>query len=230
MANKGQTKCFKIFNVGRVHKIDKSKIFVFRPKAGKHNLKTTVSIGYVLRDLLHFADNKKEINYIIKNRDVIVDKKIVKSKNLPIGFYDIIEFPKLKKHYKVTFKENGEISLIEIPEEETDYKLCKIISKKIIKKGNVQLKTNDGRTILTTNNAYKTKATIKYGFEENTIKEYIPLEPKKEAFIVGGRHIGKKATITEIKESTMHKPSLIKLKSKDGEEIETTEKNVFVIN
>ncbi len=228
MANKGETKCLKIFNVGRVHKIDKSKIFVFRPKPGKHNLKTTVSIGYVIRDLLHLADNKKEVNYIINNRDVIVDKKIVKSKNLPVGFYDIIEFPKIEKYYKVTFKENAEIALIEIKAEEAKYKLCKILSKKVIKKGNIQLKTNDGRTILTTNNAYKTKATIKYDLEDNTIKEYIPLETKKEAFIVGGRHIGKKATIIEIKESTMLKPSLITLKTSDGE-IETTEKNVFVI-
>jgi small subunit ribosomal protein S4e len=229
MANKGETKCLKIFNVGRVHKINKSKIFVLRPSPGKHNLKTTVSIGYVIRDLLHLADNKKEINYIIQNREIIVDKKIVKSKNMPVGFYDIIEIPKLKKYYKVTFKENGEISLIEIKEEETKYKLCKIISKKLVKKGEIQLKTNDGRTILTTNNAYKTKATIKYDFEDNTIKEYIPLELKKEAFIVGGRHIGKKATIIEIKESRMNKPSLIRLKT-ENEEIETTEKNVFVIN
>lgn len=229
MANKGETKCLKIFNVGNVHKIDKSKIFVFRPKPGKHNLKTTVSIGYVLRDLLHLADNKKEINYIIKNRDVIVDKKIVKSKNLPIGFYDIVEIPRINKYYKVTLKQNGEISLIEIKEEDSKYKLCKILSKKLVKKGEIQLKTNDGRTILTTNNAYKTKATIKYDFEDNAIKEYIPLEPKKEAFIVGGRHVGKKATIIEIKESRLNKPSLIRLKTND-EEIETTEKNVFVIN
>ena len=229
MANKGETKCIKIFNVGKVHKIDKSKIFVLKPKTGKHNLKTTVSIGYVLRDLLHFADNKKEINYIIKNKEVFVDKKIIKSKNFSIGFYDIIEFPKLSKYYRVTFKENGEISLIEIKPEDTKYKLCKILSKKIIKKGNIQLCTNDGRTILTTNNAYKTKATIKLDLEENIIKEYIQLEPKKNAFIVGGRHIGKKASILEIKESIMNKPALVRLKTNNGEEIETTERNVFVI-
>ncbi len=230
MANKGETKCLKIFNVGHVHKVDKSKRFVLRPKTGKHNLKTTVSIGYILRDILHLADNKKEINYILKNREVVVDKKTILSKNYSVGFYDIIEIPKIDKYYKVTFKKNGEISLIEMNKDDTGYKLCKIISKKIVKKGEIQLKTNDGRTILTTNNAYKTKATIKYNLEDNTIKEYIPLEPKKEVFVVGGRHIGTKATILEIKESTMNKPSLIKLKTNDDEEIETTEKNVFVIN
>jgi small subunit ribosomal protein S4e len=230
MASKGETKCLKSNNIGFVHRFNKSKKFVINVNCGKHNKQNTVSIGYVLRDILHLADNKKEIRYIINNKEVIVDNKTVKEINLPVGIYDVIKIPKLKKIYKVIILESSLINLVEINEDESKYKICKIISKKIIKKNDIQLITNDGRTIITTNNAYKTKASIKLDLEENTIKEYYPLEKGRDVLIIGGKHIGTKAKITSVSDSTINKQSLIKLKSNTDEEFETTEKNVFVVN
>jgi small subunit ribosomal protein S4e len=229
MANKGETKCTKINNVGFVHKVDKSKTFVLKNDCGKHTKNTTVPIGYVLRDLLHFADNKRELTYIINNKEIIVDKKIIKSLNLPVGLHDVIEIPRIKKLFKVIFQNNGLINLVEISEEEAKFKICKIIFKKLIKNNNIQLTTNDGRTLITSNNAYKTKASIKLDLEENTIKEYFPLEEGRDVFIIGGKHVGQKGKIISITPSTMNKQSLIKLKN-ETTEIETTEKNILVVN
>jgi small subunit ribosomal protein S4e len=230
MANKGETKCLKSNNVGFVHKFNKSKKFVISINCGKHNKKNTVSIGYVLRDILHLADNKKELMYIINNKEVLVDNKMVKSINLPVGLYDIIKIPRIKKIYKAVIQENSLINLVEITDKEAKYKICKIIFKKIIKDNNIQLTSNDGRIITTTNNAYKTKASVKLDLEENTIKEYYPLEKGRDVLIIGGKHIGAKGKITNVSNSTINKQSLIKLKSTSGEEFETTEKNVLVVN
>jgi len=229
MTKKGSTKVLKTNCVGKVHKVDKKKRFVLRPSPGKHTLKTTVSAGYVLRDLLYLTENNRESTYLIKNKDMFVDKKPITSINYAIGLFDVIEFPKIKKHYKVAYTKNGLINLIEIPAEETKYKVCKIVKKIITKKGQIQLITNDGRTVITTNNGYKTKASIKLDLEDNTIKEYYPLEKGRKVFLIGGKHVGRSGTIISITKGNMIRKELVKLKI-DDKEFETTEKNIFVVN
>jgi len=229
MTKKGSTKVLKMQDAGKVCRVDKKKRFVLRPKPGKHPLKTAVTAGYVLRDLLHIADNNREAIYIIRNKEILIDKKPIKTTNYAIGLQDVIEFPKLKKNYRVTYLKNGLISLIEITPEETKYKICKIIKKKITNKGQIQLTTNDGRTIITTNNGYKTKASIKLDLDDNTIKEYYPLENGRKVFLIGGKYVGQSGIIVNITKGNMIKQELVKLKI-DDKEFETTEKNIFVIN
>ena len=100
----------------------------------------------------------------------------------------------------------------------------------LIKKNNVQLITNDGRTIITNNLAYKPAASIKLDLEENTIKEYYPLEKDRGVFIIGGKHIGHKAKILKITSGTIQRKTLVKLIEDDGLEFETTENNMIVVN
>ncbi len=229
MTKKGSTKVLKTQNVGHVHKVDKKKTFVLRPNSGKHCLDKVVTAGYVLRDLLHLTENNRESTHIIRNREMIIDKKPIKTINFAIGLFDVIEFPKIKKYYKITYKQNGLITLMEINHDETKYKICKIVKKIITKKDQIQLITNDGRTVITTNQAYKTKASIKLDLEDNTIKEYYPLEKGRKVFLIGGKHVGRSGTIISVTKGSMIKKELIKLKI-DNKEFETTEKNVFVIN
>jgi small subunit ribosomal protein S4e len=229
MTSKGETKCLKINNATSISSVSKTKRFVYNPKPGKHTKTTSISIGFVLKHLLNICDNTKEVKYIINNRDVIVDKKLVKNYNLPVGLYDVIEIPKLEKYYVVVYASNKAYVLNEISKDESNYKICKITSKKLIKKGEVQLSTNDGRVLLTQNQAYKVGASIKLDLLENTIKEYFPLEKGREVFVFAGKHTGQKGTVEDIKESTMKRPALIKLKS-NGIDFETVEKNIIVIN
>ena len=196
---------------------------------GKHTSSTTISVGYLLKDLLNLADNTREVKYIIRNREIIVDKKKIKDHRFPVGFYDVVEIPKLNKFYRLYYRVNKSLGLKEISKEESNYKICKIISKKLIGTNKVQLTTNDGRVIITTNIAYKPKASINLNLEENTIKEYFPLEKGREIIVVGGKHIGQTAKIESIKPSTMQRQMLIQLKG-SGIEFETTEKNIIVIN
>ncbi|MDD3178636.1 MAG: hypothetical protein PHR26_03905, partial [Candidatus ainarchaeum sp.] len=190
---------------------------------------TSLSVGYILKDILHLADNTREVKYIIKNREIYIDKKKVKDHRFPVGLYDIFEIPKLNKFYRIYYKLNGSLSLKEITKEEATFKICKIKSKKILGKEKVQLTTNDGRTIITTNIAYKPKASIKLDLEENVIKEYFPLEKGREVLVIGGKHIGQIAKIESIKPSNMQRQMLIQLKE-SGIDFETTEKNIVVIN
>ncbi len=229
MTKKGSTKVLKTQTSGKVFRKEKYKTFLLRPNPGKHNLAMSVTAGYILRDILHLADNLREATYIVRNRELLVDKKPVSTVNYPVGLYDVIELPKLKKCYRVSYTKNGLIGLIEIPNEESKYKITKLVRKKITKKGQIHLTTNDGRTIITTNNGYKTKASVKLDLEDNTIKEYYPLEKGRKALLIGGKYIGQTGIITDITKGSMIKKELVRLKV-DDKEFETTEKNIFVVN
>jgi small subunit ribosomal protein S4e len=229
MTSKGETKCLKVNNATSISSVSKTTRFVYNPKPGKHSKVTSISIGFVLKHLLNVCDNTKEVKYIINNREIVVDKKLVKMYNLPVGLYDVIEIPKLDKYYTLVYSTNGSYVVQEIQKDESNYKICKITSKKLIKKGQVQLSTNDGRVLLTQNQAYKVGASIKLDLLENTIKEYFPLEKGREVFVFAGKHTGQKGVVQDTKESTMKRPALIKLKS-NGIDFETVEKNIIVIN
>ncbi|HRT02350.1 MAG TPA: 30S ribosomal protein S4e [Candidatus Diapherotrites archaeon] len=228
MAKKGSTRVLKVNKARAITGVDKTRRFIIRPSPGKHELNSAVSIGYILRDTLHLADNLKEIKYILHNKDVLVDSKVVTSYSFPVGLFDVISIPKLNKYYKVIFLKNGPLSLKEINKDESKEKICKIVKKKKIKGNNFQLITNDGRTIITSNSAYKTRSSVKLNLDENTIKEYLPLEVGRKVYIISGKHIGQTAIIEAISPGTLQKPWLLKLKDHD-DEFETIEKNVIVI-
>lgn len=229
MASKGENKVLKINNATSISGISKTKRFLYNPKPGKHSKTTSISIGFVLKHLLNLCDNSKEVKFIINNKEIFVDKKIVKKPTFPVGLYDVIEIPKLDKFYKLVYATNGAYVLEEIDKASSNFKICKITSKKIIKNGQIQLSTNDGRVLLTTNQAYKVGASIKLDLLEYTIKEYFPLEKGRDVFVFAGKHTGQKGNVVDIKEGTMKRPSLIKLKS-SGIDFETVEKNIIVIN
>jgi len=229
MTNKGETKCLKLQKAHKISGVDKTKKFLINPRPGKHTKKTAVSIGFLIRDILHLADNIREVKFILNNKEILVDKKKVSDFRLPVGLFDVIEIPKLNKLYRVVSSSNGAYTVKEITKDESNYKICKIIKKTLIKSGVVQLVTNDGRVILTTNKAYKPKASIKLDLEENKIKEYFPLEKDREILVIGGKHVGLVAKITQVTEGTMQKFALIKAKT-NNVEFETIEKNVIVIN
>jgi small subunit ribosomal protein S4e len=229
MASKGENKVLKINNATSISGITKTKRFVYNPKPGKHTKTTSISIGFVLKHLLNVCDNTKEVKYIINNKEIVVDKKLVRKYNLPVGLFDVIEIPKLEKYYTLVYATNGAYVLEEIDKAKATYKICKIKSKRIIKNGQVQLATNDGRVLLTTNQAYKVGASIKLDLLENTIKEYFPLEKGRDVFVLAGKHTGQKGKVEDVKEGTMKRPALIKLKA-NGIDFETVEKNIIVIN
>jgi len=229
MANKGETKCLKLQKAQKISGIDKTKRFLINPRSGKHDKQTSVSIGFVIRDVLHLADNTREIKYIINNREIIVDKRKVCDHRLSVGLFDVIEISKLNKCYRIVSTTNGAYSVKEISKDESNYKVCKIMKKQVVRKGQIQLVTNDGRAILTTNKAYKPKASIKIDLVEGVIKEYYPLEKGSEILVIGGKHIGEIGKIIAVTPGTMQKYELIKVKTKNFE-FETIEKNVIVIN
>jgi len=197
--------------------------FVTRPKPGKHSKKNSISINVILRNLLNYAKTTRDVKMMLANNNILVDKKQVKDYRFSVGVMDIIDMPKINKYFRVLLNKKGNLSLIEIKEDETKIKLCKIVEKSVIKKGKVQLNLNDGRNIIINKNDYKTGDTLVIQLPEQKIKEHLKLEKGAFVYLSGGKHKGESGITEEIKDSK------IKVKSKSGESFQTLKKFAFVV-
>ena len=108
---------------------------------------------------------------------------------------------------------------------DSNEKLCRVENKTVTKKG-LQLTTNDGITIIGTE--AKVGDTLKIKLPENKVEEVLPLEVGALVYLTRGVHCSKKGKVKEIVNGTAKREKLVKIEE-EGQEYETTAKNVFVI-
>jgi len=230
MASKGERKIEKRLATSKVRKIKrKEERFTIRSKPGPHTRASAVPVGFVLRDLLGIAKNMKEIKFILSSRQVKVDGRIISDYKFPVGLFDLVSIEKTKKNYRMVFDSKGRLAAEAIDLKEKPAKICKITGKKTIKGRKVQLETNDGRSIVLGKTGLAVGGTVKISLPEQKILAEFELKRGNIVYIIAGAHVGTIAAVREITEGTMKRPKLITLKPHEGEEIQTVEKNIFVI-
>lgn len=214
----------------------KEKKFATRPSPGPHPVRESIPLMLVLRDILGYAKTQREANIIFNEKKVLVDGRVRKSANFPVGLMDIIEIPTLKKAWMVLIDKRGKFTLVEIPKSRAQEKVCKIVNKTLVRGGHLQLNLHDGRNVLVKvkdpkspkEDTFKTKDTVIFDIEKNAIKETIPFEKGSLALITGGKHRGNIARIEDYKILRSTQPNIVIL-STEKERFETRGEYVFVV-
>lgn len=212
--------------------------WVVKPSAGPHSLKNCLPLTIVLRDILGFAQTRKEAKTIVLQRKVSVDGKVRLEDNFPVGLMDVISILDLNKYFRVLPSKKGLI-LHPISKEEASFKLCRIESKTIVKKGHIQLNLHDGSNTLIKvadpknplEDIYDTLDTLKISLPEKQILEHIKMKENGFAIITSGKNIGKHGRITEIEKAQAKKRrnSLVTIENEQGNRYQTTLNLVFAI-
>lgn len=202
--------------------------YVAKVRPGPHPKEKSLPLLIVLRDVLKVADTQNEVKRILKERKVLVDSKVRKDQKFPIGFMDVLWLPLLNTYYRVLFKKDGTLNFVKINEQEAKMKLCKIVGKRIIKKGKIQLNLHDGRNILVDDNKYKPGDSVLITIPEQKILKHLPLEKQMMVFIIDGKHIGETAKLVDFHPMAGSTEDRVVLES-SGVQFETLKKYVFVI-
>jgi len=197
--------------------------WITRPKPGPHPLKTCIPLSILIKDLLNHAETTKQTKKILTNKEILIDKKARKDHRYPIGLMDTIEIPKTKEFFRLILNQKGKFSVIPIKKEETEIKPCKIIGKTILKKKKIQLNLFDGKNLLVDKDDYKVGDTIVLNLSNKKIISQLKLEKNAKVYLTGGSHVGKIATIMEVKDS-----KTVTL-NYDKQNIKTSKNYVFVI-
>jgi len=202
----------------------KATTFTIRPYPGAHSFDLGFSVNHVIKNELKLAKTTRDAQFLINNKECMLNGKLVKDLHDNIGLFDVFSLPKLKKYYRVVFNNKGLLCVVEIPEKESNLIVSKIANKTLVNGGKTQVNTLDGRNILIKDKGYKTSDSLLIEVPSNAIKEHIPFGEKSTILLMGGKHIGSIGTVEKIDSNV-----IFFKKSSDGQSYQTNKKFVFVI-
>ncbi len=192
-----------------IHK--KEFTWVVKPAAGPHSLDNCLSLTLVLREMLGVAKTKKEAGIILCEGRVIVNGKICRKADFPVGMMDVISMPDLDKYYRVMPSNKG-LSLNPISKDDAEFKLSRVEDKATVPNG-VQVALHDGSNLLVKvadpKNAveviYETFDVLKINLADKQVAEVLKTKVGNQAVITGGKNIGKIGKIVEIEKTEAKK-------------------------
>jgi small subunit ribosomal protein S4e len=176
----------------------KTHEWLIRPGPGPHQHEESIPLGVIVRDYLKLASNAREMKFILNNREVLVDGRVVKSKSFPVGLMDSVLLPKLKKGYRVEIDRKERLTLRELSPDEAGSKLCKIMRKVTGAKGRIMLGLHDGKTVSGDKN-YRVGDTVKLSLPANKIEKLHKLAAGANCLVIKGKHAGKVAKLKELR-------------------------------
>jgi len=228
MAKKGGSKSEKRLAASKaIAMARKEHAWHIKTRPGPHKKENSLALSFVLRDLLAIAKNAKEAKNILSKGLVQVDGKTAKNAKRPVGLFDLITIVPEKKTFRILFNKKGKI-MVKEEESKQNEKICKVIGKKAIAKKEIQLTTNDGRTIKEKKTDVSVGDSLLIQVPEQKVLKVLRQQPKKTVLVIAGKHIGDVAKVKELQAGTMNREKLLTLETKEGE-FKTVESNIVVV-
>jgi small subunit ribosomal protein S4e len=232
MAGKGnRIKQKRICYDGRLKILKKQNTWLTSKLPGPYSNESNEPLGLVIKMLFGFAENKKEVKYMLNNKTIKVNGIRIKKNRFPIGIFDIIEFEEIGKSYKIHFDRKGRFAYTELKKGYEKVRPSKISNKTTLKNGKLQLTFDNGFTVLIDvkdKDKFKVADSVIYDFEKKSVKSVLKFEKGAHVFVTSGRHVGKDGNIKEIIPSKLGvKPEIVVQKDKD--EFRTLSNYVMVL-
>ena len=238
MARMGSKKHLKRLASPRLWQIHRKEAkWAPRTRPGPHSLSRSIPLQIIIRDMLGYAKTYRETKKILAEGNVLIDGVVRADERFPVGLMDVIEIRKIDKFYRVLPHPSKELILHEIGEEEVTFKLCQLINKVTVKKGNIQLNFHDGRNILVkvqdpanpVEDTYKSRDVLQLVLSNQEIINHFKFEEDVLAIIIGGKNAGLVGRINEIEKRIGHHASVVTLENAQGEFIKTALEYTFPI-
>ncbi len=198
--------------------------FVLSVRPGAHPANKSYPLGVVLRDMLKFGRNLKEVRFILNSRLVEINGRVRADKNFSVGIFDIIHIKKENRYYIVLPSPRG-LDFIET--NENAKKLSKVKNKMAVHGGKMQITFHDGETKIA-DNKIKTNDTVILNIKTREIEKILPFKEGSYVMITSGENAGKvgKVDKIEIVHSSMPNRVIVNI---DGNKVENIVDNVFVV-
>ncbi len=211
--------------------------WIVKPSSGSHSLQNCVPLTMVLRDMLGVAQTRKEGQLILAQGKVLVDGKVRKRDDSPVGLMDVISMPDMDKYYRVMPSHKG-LVLAPISKDESNIKLVRVEDKQTVHNG-VQIALHDGSIMLIKVADPKNPAEVKYEtfdilkvtYPEKQVTGTLKTKEGNLAVITGGKNIGKMGKIVEIEktEAKKRRQALVLIEDAKGQRYQTILDFIFSI-
>jgi small subunit ribosomal protein S4e len=208
----------------------KTETFTVKADAGPHG-EAGVPLLIVLRDVLEYADSRKEARYALNQDNVLINGKAVSDEERPVGMFDILAFTEREEYYRVFPGQGGRLALTPIDAESAGSKLGKIVNKQHIPGGEVQLTLHDGQTLTVDEDSeYGGNDSIVVSNDDGEIVAHFPYQEGELVTAVDGAHAGDIGRIEEIQVTPGSSSNNVLVEQDHGDGFETVEEYVVVID
>jgi len=174
---------------------------------------------------------------ILSEGKVLVDGKIRRKDDFPVGLMDVISMPSADKYYRVMPSHKG-LVLNPISKEEANFKLLRVEDKTTLNKG-VQIALHDGSNMLVkvadiknpVEVTYETFDILKLNYADKLVASTLKTKEGNLAVITGGKNIGKSGKIVEIEqtEAKKRRQALVVIEDAKGVRYQTILDFIFSI-
>lgn len=187
--------------------------------------------------MLGVSQTRKEGKLILSQGKVIVNGKVYKKDDIPVGLMDVIAMPDSDKYYRVMPSHKG-LYLASISKDESKISLLRVENKTTVHNG-VQIAVHDGSNMLIkvadpknpTEVTYETFDVLKVAYPEKTVLQTLKTKEGNFAVITGGKNIGKQGKIVEVEktEAKKRRQALVVIEDSKGTRYQTILDFVFSI-
>nr|6RM3_SE0 Chain SE0, eS4 [Vairimorpha necatrix] len=185
-------------------KLDKSiGTYAIRPHSGPHKKDLCIPLAYVLEKFLEYANNRKEIQIILKSKNIKINGKIIEKRKYPVGFGDVLSIIKTDEHYRVFYGVDKNFTFIKIDKEEANFKLAKVTNKKVMYENVPYIFTNDGACFKYCDPAININDTVKIDLETRLVVDYVSFKEGDVVFVMRGEDTGRVGIIKKIQNTTV---------------------------
>lgn len=231
MAKKGGSKHIKAVAAPRLWPIQrKSKVFVAKPSPGPHSLEASIPLLILLRDMLKEVKTIREAKKVIKAKKILVDGKVVVDEKRPVGLMDVVSLPSYGKCYRITVDRKGRLKPIEIPKEEENLKVVKVVKKITVGKDKLGLTFHDGSYLeLGSEFPVKVGDSILVSLPDRKVVELLPFSVGSTCFVFSGSSSGVMGKITKIEPSSLRRRSIVEVETAEGQKVATIKDYVIPV-
>jgi len=207
----------------------KTETFTVKADAGPHG-EAGVPLLILLRDVLGYADSRKEARYALEEGNVSINGDTVSDEERPVGMFDILAFAEREESYRVFPDEGGRLTLTPIDADAAGSKLGKVVGKRQVPGGETQLTFHDGQTLLV-DDEYSVGDSLVVDNQDDSIVAHFEYETDALATAVAGQHAGRIGVIDEIQVTAGSSDNNVLLSAYDGDKrFETVEAYIVVID
>lgn len=155
-------------------------------------------MAYVLEKFLEYANNRKEIQIILKSKNIKVNGKVVMKRKYPVGFGDVLSIVKTDEHYRVLFGVDKKFAFHKIDKEESKFKLAKVTNKKDMYDNVPYIFTNDGACFKYCDPSININDTVKVDLDTRKVVDYVTFSVGRVVYIINGEDAGRVGIIKDI--------------------------------
>jgi small subunit ribosomal protein S4e len=157
-----------------------------------------VPLVVVMRDVLGLVKSKKELRKAINEKQITLNGKEVRETNYPVSLFDVIGVVSMKKSFKAVLNVSKKLVFEEVSGKDAESKVFKVIGKKVLDKGKVQVNLLHGNNVLVKDKEkVKVGDSLVVGFDGKVVK-VIAMEKGHVGYVTHGKHTGHRGKIEEI--------------------------------